>query len=150
MSDNARPDAAKGVTKDAHADETGGANALTAETVPGAPETQSDGNTDVFPRQYVEELRKESAGYRDRANALAKRLHRQLVAATERLENPDDLPFDAEHIDDADKLSTAIDSLLAERPYFAKRKVSGDAGQGPRGGNASAPSNFSDLLRPTH
>lgn len=93
---------------------------------------------------------KKSAGYRDRANALAKRLHRQLVAATERLENPDDLPFDAEHIDDADKLSTAIDALLAERPYFAKRKVSGDAGQGTRGGNTSAPSNFSDLLRPAH
>ncbi|AYJ07465.1 hypothetical protein DBO90_01975 [Mycobacterium avium] len=116
-------------------------NTDNAETAPEAPETPTDGSNDVFPRTYVEDLRKESAGYRDkakqaeeRADALAKRLHQELVTATGRLENPADLAFDAEHLDDADKLSAAIDALLADRPYFAKRKVSGDAGQGPRGG----------------
>lgn len=128
MSDDARPDAAK---------------------------MQPDGTNDVFPRHYVEELRKESAGYRDRAKqaedraeALAKRLHRELVKAADRLENPDDLPYDAGHLDDPEKLSVAIDSLLSDRPYFAKRKVTGDAGQGPRGGAASGEPNWAGLFQP--
>lgn len=139
--------------------ETTVVNTVTADAAPDAPETQPDGNADesagdTFPRAYVEDLRKESAGYRDkakqadeRADALAKRLHRELVAATGRLENPDDLVFDVEHLDDADKLSAAIDALLADRPYFAKRKVSGDAGQGPRGAADSVPQSFAELLR---
>ncbi|RWA22567.1 hypothetical protein MELE44368_12390 [Mycolicibacterium elephantis DSM 44368] len=100
----------------------------------------------------MEELRRESAGYRDRAktaeeraDALAKRLHRELVKATGRLENPDDLPFDADHLDDADKLAEAIETLLNDRPYLAKRKVKGDVGQGQRGGNAATPT-FADLF----
>lgn len=144
---------------DAQKGETTVINTDTADTAPDAPETQPDGNTDesagdAFPRAYVEDLRKENADWRtrvksaeDHAEALAKRLHRELVAATGRLENPDDLAFDAEHLDDADKLSAAIDALLADRPYFAKRKLSGDAGQGPRGAADSVPQNFAELLR---
>lgn len=147
MSDETRPDAANDTAVNAEADETSVANTDSAETTPDASETQPDGNADnsageadTFPREYVETLRKESAGYRERAragderaDALAMRLHKELVKATNRLENADDLPFDAEHLDDADKLNAALDALLADRPYFAKRKVTGDAGQGPRG-----------------
>lgn len=141
-------------------DETILGNTDSAETAENAPDAQPDGNADdsaddadTFPREYVEELRKESADHRtkakaaeERADALAKRLHRELVTATGRLENPADLAFDADHLDDADKLNAAIDALLAERPYFAKRKVAGDAGQGPRG-VADAGVNLLGLLR---
>ncbi|CAN5675894.1 hypothetical protein BH10ACT9_BH10ACT9_28430 [soil metagenome] len=130
-------------TESTQTDETVTTNTDTAENGSDAP----DGNVDTFTREYVEGLRKESAGYRDRSNALGKRLHRELVTATARLENPDDLPFDAEHLDDADKLTAALDALLTERPYFAKRVVTGDAGQGNRGGSASGPTSFADLLR---
>ncbi|GAB3227817.1 hypothetical protein [Mycolicibacterium hippocampi] len=116
------------------------------ETVNGAAESQPDdkadgSGSDTFPREYVEELRKESAGFREhvkaaeqRAETLARRLHRELVTATARLENPDDLAFDAGHLDDDSKLSAALDALLSDRPYMAKRVVKGDAGQGARGG----------------
>lgn len=128
--------------------------AETAENAPGGPEGgNNDESADTFPRSYVEEIRRESADHRtkakaaeDRADTLAKRLHTELVRVTGKLENAADLPFDAEHLDDDDKLSAAIDALLEDRPYFAKRKVSGDAGQGPRGGNKPAPS-FGDLFR---
>lgn len=143
---DAQTDAANNADTDGEADNGGASNANPTDAVESAPESQPDGNNDestndTFPRSYVEDLRKESAGYRDRAktaedraDVLAKRLHRELVTATARLENPDDLPFDAGHLDDENKLSTALDALLSDRPYMAKRVVKGDAGQGPRGG----------------
>lgn len=137
MSEDNRPDAAKDATESTEKDETTVTETGTAETAENAP----TGDSDTFPREYVEGLRKESAGYRDRAkqaeeraDKLAQRLHTELVKATNRLENPADLAFDAEHLDDADKLGAALDALLADRPYFAKRVVKGDAGQGARGG----------------
>lgn len=146
MSEDTRPDAAEDTQSSAATDETGTANTDTADAVENAPEAQSDGNADdsagdTFPRSYVEELRKESAKHRDRArqaeeraDALARQLHSELVRATDRLENPADLAYDAEHLDDPEKLKAALDVLLSDRPYFRKRKVVGDAGQGPRGG----------------
>lgn len=146
--DDARPDAANTTPRATENGETEPANTNTAEAAESAPEKQSgpaNGETagDTFPRSYVEDLRKESANYRDRAkqaeeraDALAKRLHSELVRATGRLENPADLAYDADHLDDADKLKAAIDALLADRPYFAKRKVAGDIGQGNRGAPA--------------
>lgn len=125
------------------------ADTVTPETPDKAPGAQlegddnpaDDGDGDTFPRKYVEELRKESAEHRtkakaaeDRANALARKLHTALVSATNRLENPADLPFDAKHLEDSGQLDAALDALLADRPYFAKRVVKGDAGQGARGG----------------
>ncbi|WP_099025626.1 hypothetical protein [Mycolicibacterium palauense] len=116
------------------------------------PDDESAGDT--FPRDYVESLRKESAGYRDRAKqaegqveTLSRRLHTELVKATKRLENPADLPYDAKHLDDADTLAAALDALLADRPYLAKRAVRGDAGQGVRGG--AQPPSLLDALKGT-
>lgn len=145
---------------DAPQDEQNGeTDTVTVETPNGAPDAQPDGNADIpadsdtFPRSYVENIRKESAGYRERAKAaeeradtLAKRLHSELVKASNRLENPDDLPFDAEHLDDADKLTAALDAVLADRPYIAKRVVKGDAGQGNRG-SAETGLNLFNLLK---
>lgn len=157
MSDDARPDAANNTTTATENSETSSVNANTAETAVSAPEKEQgtingESASDVFPRSYVEELRKESAGYRDRAkqaeeraDALAKRLHGELVRATDKLENPADLAYDADHLDDSDKLAAAIDALLNDRPYLRKRKVAGDAGQGPRGAETGV--NLLELLR---
>ncbi|WP_204806454.1 hypothetical protein [Mycobacterium riyadhense] len=94
------------------------------------PETEEP---DTFPRSYVEELRQENGRYRQRAqqaDQYAQRLHTELVRATGRLADPTDLPFDAEHLDDADKLAGAINELLGRKPHLANRRPMGDIGQG--------------------
>jgi hypothetical protein len=91
---------------------------------------------DTFPRSYVEKLRDENAKYRQRAGQaddLAQRLHTSLVAATGRLQDPSDLPFDETHLDDPEALTQAIDALLAEKPHLASRTPRGDIGQGVSG-----------------
>lgn len=99
-----------------------------------------DENADTFPRKYVEELRAENAKYRSaakdtqgKADEYAKRLHTSLVAATGRLQDPSDLAYAAEHLDDTGALSAALDELLEAKPHLRARKVSGDVGQGSRG-----------------
>ena len=113
-----------------------------------APETeeQSDQNhplheqeqeePDTFPRDYVEKLRRENAGYRDKAKKAedyARELFHARVAATGRLADPDDLPFDAELLDDRDALLSAVEDLLARKPHLASRTPRGDVGQGQTG-----------------
>ena len=91
---------------------------------------------ETFPRDYVEKLRRESAGYRDkakRADDLATRLHTALVSATGRLADPTDLPFDEAHLDDPDALTAAVDVLLAAKPHLANRRPVGNVGQGASG-----------------
>ncbi|MGP5124712.1 hypothetical protein ACTXJU_17770 [Glutamicibacter ardleyensis] len=88
---------------------------------------------ETFPRSYVEKLRKEAAGHRDRAkraDGLAQRLHFATVEATGRLADARDLPFDESHLEDSDALTGAIDALLADKPHLATRKPSGNIGQG--------------------
>ena len=107
------------------------------EVVPGTQDAQVGESTppdepETFPREYVERLRRESAGYRERAqraDALAERLHGALVAATGRLADPTDLPYDEAHLDDEDALTAAIDELLARKPHLASRRPTGDVGQ---------------------
>jgi hypothetical protein len=100
-----------------------------------APETPVEQETEpeTFPREYVVKLRDENAKYRQRAGKaddLAKRLHASLVAATGKLADPSDLPFDETHLDDADALAAAVDDLLARKPHLASRRPAGDIGQG--------------------
>lgn len=118
----------------------------TTATTDGAT-TEDDPET--FPREYVQQLRKESAGYRERAqqtDQLAERLHTALVAATGRLQDASDLPFDQAHLDDADMLSAAIDELLERKPHLKSRRVVGDVGQGA-GGVKAGDVNLAELLR---
>ncbi|KAF0968369.1 hypothetical protein BPODLACK_03031 [Gordonia sp. YY1] len=91
---------------------------------------------DVFPRAYVQQLRQENADYRNRAKAaddLAKRLHTELVRATGKLADPTDMPFDAEHLEDPDKLTASIDQLLSVKPHLKARRIVGAVGQGESG-----------------
>ncbi|MGP4054409.1 hypothetical protein ACTWP6_06225 [Mycobacterium sp. 4D054] len=108
-----------------------------------------DGDAETFPRSVVERLRQENGRYRQRAaqaDAYAARLHTELVRATGRLADPTDLPFDAEHLDDAETLTAAIDALLTDKPHLASRRPSGDIGQGNRGG-ASEPFSLLGTLK---
>lgn len=95
-----------------------------------------DGEPETFTREYVQQLRDEAAGYRTRAkdrDELAKRLHTAVVAATGRLADPTDLPYDEEHLTDEAKLAAAIDQLVQRKPHLASRRPRGDVGQGATG-----------------
>lgn len=99
----------------------------------GAEDVESTDEQDTFPREYVEKLRDENAKYRQRAQQVdeyAKRLHTALTAATGRLQDASDLPFDQSHLDDPEELSRAIQELLANKPHLGSRKPSGNIGQG--------------------
>ena len=109
--------------------------------------TEPAEDADTFPREYVEKLRRESAGYRDNNNELSKRLHAALVAATGRLADPTDLPYSVEHLKSTETLTGAIDALLEAKPHLKARRIAGSVGQGNQGGTNSAPTSFADLLR---
>lgn len=111
--------------------------------VSGATPEGSDSESDpeTFPRSYVEKLRRESAGYRERAtkgDTYAQRLHTELVRATGKLADPTDLAFDEDHLADTDKLAAAIDDLLTRKPHLASRRPAGDIGQGAVSGAGSS------------
>ena len=94
---------------------------------------QEDADAEMFPRAYVEKLRKESAAHRERAKRaddLARQLFTARVAATGRLADPNDLPFDDALLADLPALEAAIDELLADHPHYAARRPRGDVGQG--------------------
>ncbi|TMS50971.1 hypothetical protein [Mycobacterium sp. DBP42] len=96
-------------------------------------ESESEQDPETFSRDYVEKLRQENGKYRQRAqqaDALATRLHTELVRATGRLADPTDLPFDADHLADPDKLAGAIEDLLTAKPHLAARRPIGEIGQG--------------------
>lgn len=106
--------------------------------------TEPAEDAETFPASVVRDLRKESAGYRERAKTaetraeeLAARLHSALVASTGRLADPSDLAYDAAHLDDADALTEAIDALTDAKPHLKARRVAGDVGQGNRGGDTA-------------
>jgi hypothetical protein len=102
----------------------------------------------TFPREYVEQLRKENADRRKRAEELEGRNARLtaglLMAAVRedgRLADPADLLDGADHaalVDDdgapdPEKIKAAVSELLSRKPHYAKR-ISGDVGQGARPG----------------
>ena len=123
-----------------------------ADTQPDAEQDTTD-EPDTFDRAYVERLRKESAGYRDRvkqaearADELARRLHTELVRATGKLQDPRDMPFSEDHLTDAEALTAAVDQLVTDRPHLRSRKPVGDVGQGTRT-ETTGPRDFSALFR---
>jgi hypothetical protein len=139
MSDDAQPDAATDTT-------------TVDETQPDAENVDTE-STDTFPRKVVEDLRRESAGYREKAKTaetrsdeLARQLFTARVSATGLLADPRDLPFDANWLDDETELRGAIAALLDDKPHLKARTINGDIGQGRRE-TAPAPVNLIGLLR---
>lgn len=105
---------------------------------------------DTFPRAYVEKLRKENAGYREKAKRteeLEHRLHHALVAADGRLADPDDLEFAPEHLDDPDALAAAVTDLVKNKPGLKAQKFTGSIGAGDRGTPKKAPVDLISLMR---
>lgn len=121
----------------------------TASEAPEAAEEHTEPqDEDTFPRHVVEKLRDENAKYRQRAaraDDLAHRLHTALVTATGKLHDPEDLPFDEEHLDDPEALAAAVDDLLARKPHLASRKPVGNIGQGASGSTSTV--DLAGLLR---
>lgn len=114
-----------------------------------APEA-TEPEQDTFPRDYVEKLRKESAGYRERAKQaepLRQALWEARVSATGRLADPTDLPLpdDADPLD-AEQVDAAVEALLAAKPHLAARKVAGTVGQG-QGENTTGAVDLAGILR---
>ena len=102
-----------------------------------AQDAQEDAQT--FPRAYVEKLRQEAADARvraKRADDLARELFTARVAATGRLADPNDLPFDDALLADMPALEAAIDELVAQHPHYAARRPRGDIGQGATASDA--------------
>lgn len=124
---------------------------------------QGEGNPDEsaesFPAAYVKKLRKENADYRTRAGradeleekntAMAVRLHSALVARDGRLSNPDDLPFNPDHLEDEAALTAAITELIRSRPGLKARTAGGDIGHGNRGTANHKPVSLIDMIRGT-
>ena len=119
----------------------------------GAVEVETE--PDTFPRQYVEDLRRESAGYRDRAKR-ADALAERLLAATVReatagiLADPTDLPmsddlYDADGFPDAEAITAAARALVGRKPHLGDRRPTGDVDQGAR--ETSEPVNLAGLVR---
>ena len=133
---------------------------VTPDGVDDAPsaDTPDEVEGDLFPRAYVEELREESRTRRQEAQSARteadeaaatllttqQRLHALLVGATGRLADPDDLPFDAAHLDDGAALEASIADLLARKPHLASRRTRGDVGQGV--GEPAAPFSLAEQL----
>jgi hypothetical protein len=110
----------------------------------------AEGVPETFPREYVEQLRRENADRRKRAEELEGRnarlvagLLRAEVVADGRLADPADLLdgadatalLDDDGAPDPEKVKAAVAELLARKPHYAKR-ISGDVGQGARPGPA--------------
>jgi hypothetical protein len=124
-------------------------------TTPEVDPVGAEGDTEMFPREVVEKLRRENASYCDRAKSaeartdeLARALFTARVAATGKVDPSavTEVRFDADILDDPDAIAQAVDNAIAERPFIKARKVSGDAGQGERGEGAGA-TTFADLFR---
>lgn len=128
-------------------------NPLPSVNTPEAETDTAETNTETFPRSYVEELRRENASWRDkartaetRADELSRALFTAKVEATGKVENPAEIPYSGDILDDADALNQAIDAAISERPYIKRRNITGDAGQGVKS-NTNAPQDFSALFR---
>lgn len=133
---------------DTDVEDTTDADEQTDEQVDPDSDATTEDEQDTFPREYVEKLRKENATYREKAkkaDAYAQELFNARVAATGRLADPTDLPFDEAALDDHDALIAAVDDLLARKPHLASRRVSGDVGQGVTGSGDTV--NLAGILR---
>ena len=107
---------------------------------------------DMFPRDYVAELRAENAEHRtkateanNRAEELARQLWLERVTALGLLADPTDLPFDGETVSDPAAIRAAAEQLLAAKPHLRTRRITGRAGQGE--GEPAEPVSLSALLR---
>lgn len=122
---------------------------VTESAEPGEGHTDApEADPEMFPREYVEKLRKEAADARvraKRADTLAEQLFHSRVAALGRLADPADLPYDEALLDDTAALEAAVDQLVETKPHLAARRPRGNIGQGETSGAATV--DLAGLLR---
>lgn len=113
------------------------------------------GQDETFSREYVEELRRESAKHRTnskRADDLAVALVNAYAEATGLLHDASDLTASddllVEGVPDRDKVKEAVGALIESKPHLAKIRPTGDVGQGVHSSSAtSALGAFTTMLR---
>lgn len=114
--------------------------------------TDDDGQT--FDRAYVQRLRDEAAAHRvkaKRVDVVTQRLVTAMAAQTNRLADPSDLAFsedllDADGLPDPEKVTAAVDDLIARKPHLASRRPQdSDVGQGAQADGDHV--SLADLLR---
>lgn len=116
-----------------------------AEPEPAEPEP-ADENSDTFPREYVERLRRENQTYRDRAREAESTAWRALVESTGLVINADEVPRPDGAALTLDGAETAASEAIGARPYIAARRARGNIGQ-HEGPGASSAVSLSSLLR---
>ncbi|CAN5888195.1 hypothetical protein BH10ACT9_BH10ACT9_35530 [soil metagenome] len=123
------------------------------ESGPAERDTEAETELDELTREKLTKLRNEARNLRDRAknaearaDTLARELFTARVTATGKVENPTEIAYNADLLDDTDAFNAAIDAAIGERPYIGKRRATGDVGQGHRGQSAGGPT-FADLLK---
>ncbi|MGE2692213.1 hypothetical protein [Mycolicibacterium pulveris] len=129
------PDNEKDAPESTQSDETPQGEVTPPETTTDAAE--GDSEPLEFPRRVVDELRSEAKNLRERTKTaeadreqLAKRLHIELVRASGKLADPEDLDYDPEHLTDPEKLTAAIDALISRKPHLKSRRPQGSISQG--------------------
>ncbi|MCX2716084.1 hypothetical protein [Mycolicibacterium sp. J2] len=114
-----------------------------------ADETHSDTddqNDEVQDGELADDSAEKLAAAEAKADKYARALFEARVAATGRLADATDLPFNAELLDDADALTAAIDLLIETKPHLASRKPAwGDVGAGQTKAVSAGPT-FADLF----
>lgn len=111
-----------------------------------ADDDDPDDDSDTFPREYVERLRRENQTYRDRARAAESTAWRALVESTGLVVNADEVPRPDGAALDLDGALAAAREAIAARPYIAARRARGNIGQHEGPGSTTAVS-LSSLLR---
>lgn len=79
-------------------------------------------------------------------NDHAERLHTALARLDGRLQDPTDLPFDENNLDE-ESMTQAITELLERKPHLRKREVAGDIGAGNRGSARPDPIDLIKVIR---
>ncbi|WP_267309204.1 hypothetical protein [Mycobacterium barrassiae] len=133
-----------GTTQPDAADDLGGSDKIAGQDQStDASKLIDDQNDDTA---HGAELEQKVTDAEARADKFARALFEARAAATGRLADPTDLPFNAELLDDADAFTAAIDALLQAKPHLASRKPAwGDVGAG-QGQPASGGPSFADLF----
>lgn len=147
-------DAAEAIDTEAAAEPDSAADAVVSDTDQSEPDDgeADDTSADTFSREYVTELRQESAEHRRRATAaeeraetLAGALWAERVAALNLLADPADLPYDADALDDPAEIRRQADELLTRRPHLRTRRITARAGQGE--GNGAENVSLTGIMR---
>lgn len=107
------------------------------EAPPAVVEQSEQSEQEAGEDSQIKKLRNESANYRVKAREASERLAARetalfdaLVKLDGRLADSRDIDFNAEYLEEPDKLSAAISEILEAKPGLAARRYGGNIGAG--------------------